>query len=206
MDHGNFEASKKSGDANNRFQLRLAAQIDASTDARARIAIRRKLRVLIVDDDRDASEMLAALVDLWGHDAQCAYGGRAALALAMAATPDVVLLDLGMPEMDGCELARNLRRGAGMKGQLLIAVTGFTSEQLRKQCHEAGIDLFLVKPVEAQVMETLLMLEHQRLGLSRGVPILIDDESKKYRQAQKPVLGERLSSRPANERSAVKRS
>ena len=188
MDHGNFEASKKSGDANNRFQLRLAAQIDASTDARAKIAMRRKLRVLIVDDDRDTSDMLAALVDLWGHDARCAYEGPAALALAATATPDVVLLDLGMPQMDGCELALKLRQQEDMKGKLLIAVTGFASEELRIQCHEAGIDLFLVKPVEALVMETLLMLEHQRLGLSRAVPIVIDDDSRKYGTVRKAVL------------------
>lgn len=176
-------------DANNRFQLRLAASAGVRPSrGKSRIATRRRLRVLIVDNDRDATDTLAALVSLWGHDVWSAYDGATGLAIAAAASPDVVLLDIAMPEMDGCELAVQLRKRAGLQDCFLIAVTGFGDEKHRRQCRQAGIDLFLVKPVEAVVMGTLLMLERQRLGLSRAVPLQIGDDSKKYGATREAAL------------------
>jgi CheY-like chemotaxis protein len=176
-------------DANNRFQLRQSAsKRGGPMGGGAYVATQRPLRVLIVDNDRDATDTLASLVNLWGHDAWSAYEGISGLAVAIAASPDVIVLDVAMPGMDGCQLAAQIRRHARLKECFLIAVTGFGDEKHRRQCHEAGIDLFLIKPVEALVLETLLMLERRRLGLSCGAPILIDAESKKHGAAQEAVL------------------
>lgn len=148
----------------NRFQIRQAAQVRVKPIGRnSRVVTQRRLRVLIVDDDRDGADMTAALVSLWGHQALCAYDGVAGLAMALAATPDVVLLDIAMPMMDGCHMAVQLRQCAGLKESFLIAVTGLGDEKNRRRCQEAGIDLFLIKPVDPLVLETLLMLERRRL-------------------------------------------
>ena len=181
------ESDAKSSDANNRFQLRLAASARGSALGSAHVPNRRPLRVLIVDDDRDAADTLATLVKRWGHDTQRAYDGATGLAMALAATPDVVLLDIALPQMDGCELVSQLRHGAGLNDCFLIAITGSTGEGTRWRCQEAGIDLFLIKPVDALVMETLLMLERQRLGLSPAASVVIDAKSKKYRAAPKAL-------------------
>jgi len=127
----------------------------------------RKLRVLVADDQHDATDGLARLVRCWGHDVRWAYDAAAALEIAAAQLPDVVLLDIGMPLMDGCGLAQQLRLGARQKDCLLIAITGYADEQRRKLCAEAGIDLLLVKPVDCEIIETLLALESERLGLSQ---------------------------------------
>jgi CheY-like chemotaxis protein len=147
---------------NNRSQVREAAF--GSSSGLSPVAAERLLRVLIVDDDRDTVDTMAVLVRLWGHDARCAYDGATALIEASTALPDVVLLDIALPGVNGCRLAMQMRRGAG-SNCLMIAVTGFGNEEVRGCCREAGIDLFLIKPVDAEVMETLLMLEGQRLGL-----------------------------------------
>jgi DNA-binding response OmpR family regulator len=176
-------------DVNNRFQLRQSAsKRGGPMGGGAYVATQRLLRVLIVDNDRDTTDTLAALVNLWGHDARPAYDGATGLAIAAAVTPDVVLLDIAMPEMDGCELAVHLRRDADLHDCFLIAMTGFGDEKHRRQCHEAGIDLFLIKPVEALVLETLLMLERRRLGRLQAASSIIEVESEKYGTAQRAVL------------------
>jgi CheY-like chemotaxis protein len=174
-------------DACNRFQLRQAASGRGASVGGSRVAAG-QLRVLIVDNDRDGANMTATLVSLWGHYALCAYDGVTGLALASAATPDVVLLDIAMPKMDGCQMAVQLRQTAGLKECFLIAVTGLGEEKNRRRCQEAGIDLFLVKPVDPLVMETLLMLERQRLALSRAPSIIIDAKSRKSGAAQQAAL------------------
>lgn len=184
-----FSVSTVGGsDAYNRLQSRVTvAERGRPMESRAGAASPRQLRVLIVDDNSDAADTLGELVRLWGHDALRAYGGAMALATASATSPDVVLLDIAMPEMDGCELAMQLRKQAGLQDCFLIAVTGIGGEKHRRQCHLAGIDLFLVKPVEPVVLETLLMLERQRLGLSPPLSVLIGDEPIKFGAAQKTV-------------------
>jgi CheY-like chemotaxis protein len=127
----------------------------------------RKLRVLVADDQRDATDGLARLVRCWGHEVRWAYDAAAALEIATAQLPDVVLLDIGMPLLDGCGLAEQLRLNARQKDCLLIAITGHADEQHRQQCALAGIDLVLIKPVDCEIIETLLTLESERLGLSQ---------------------------------------
>lgn len=125
------------------------------------------LQVLVVDDNRDTADVMALLIDNWGHAAQKAYDGAAALSLAARHAPDVVLLDVAMPGMNGRQVAERLRGDALLRDCFVIAITGFAEAENRQQCRAAGIDLFLVKPVEAAVLETLLDLECARLGRSR---------------------------------------
>jgi len=102
------------------------------------------------------------LLRLWGHDVRVAYSGPAALALAVADRPDVLLLDIAMPGMDGCELARQTRRHASLDDSLLVAVTGYADEVHRRLGRAAGFDRYLSKPVEPSVMEQLLRVEKDR--------------------------------------------
>jgi CheY-like chemotaxis protein len=103
-----------------------------------------------------------------GSRGRRAYDGVTGLALTAAFHPDVLLLDIIMPDMSGLEVAMQVRRQARFKDCFIVAVTGRTDAKHRQQCYESGIDLFLVKPVTRTDMQTLLMLESQYL-LSRRI-------------------------------------
>jgi CheY-like chemotaxis protein len=122
------------------------------------------LRVLIVDDHRASADTLAALVKIWGHDVRRAYDGVTGLALAAAFQPDVLLLDMLMPNLNGFEVAVQVRRQNRLDDCFIVAVTGRTDAKHRSQCYDAGVDLFLIKPVAPPDMQTLLTLEmkHKR--------------------------------------------
>jgi DNA-binding response OmpR family regulator len=126
-------------------------------------ARRRTLRVLIVDDYKDAADSLALLVNIWGHDVRVAYRGEAALEMAWAYQPDVLLLDLALPKMDGCQVARQLRRDSRFKTTLLVAITGYADEAHNLLGMKAGFDRYLIKPIEPTIVENLLLREQQRL-------------------------------------------
>ncbi len=121
------------------------------------------LRVLVVDDNVDAAESLATLLRLEGQDVRVAHDGPAALEAAPAYRPDVVFLDIGMPGMDGYEVARRLRREPGLEGVLLVALTGWGQDEDRRRSREAGFDEHLVKPVDPAAVATLL-----HAGQARG--------------------------------------
>jgi DNA-binding response OmpR family regulator len=126
----------------------------------------RKLRVLVVDDNHDCADSLSWLVNLWENEVQTAYDGAAALALTVDRQPDVVLLDLSMPQMDGCQMARRLRRQAAFADTLLIALTGWTDQPHRLLCAEAGFDHFLIKPIDLDNLKNSLLRERRRLARS----------------------------------------
>ena len=118
----------------------------------------RPLAVLIVEDEPDTALSLADLVEVWGHrplTAADGAAGLAALALPEAPPPDVALLDLGLPGMDGCDLARQLRERLG-PGLLLVALTGHGQDEDRRRTQEAGFDHHLVKPVDPATLRRLL--------------------------------------------------
>ena len=112
--------------------------------------------VLVVDDCHDAADSLALLLKRWGYQAAVAYDGASALAAALARPPVAVLLDMVMPGMDGCEVARRLRRQPQTAKALLIALTGYGREEDVRLCREAGIDLHLLKPCDPAELRRVL--------------------------------------------------
>jgi CheY-like chemotaxis protein len=115
-----------------------------------------RLRVLVVEDHEDTATSTALVLRLYGHDVQVASDGRMALQLMDAHAPDVVLLDLGLPKMDGWEVAKQIRTQATYKRPLLVAVSGYGGEADRLRSTEAGIDLHLVKPIDPDHLKDLL--------------------------------------------------
>jgi PAS domain S-box-containing protein len=114
------------------------------------------LRIMVVDDNADAAAMLGMLLEASGHVVQVEHGARAALASSAAAPPDVFLLDIGLPDIDGNALAKRLRAQAATAGAVLVAVTGYGQEQDRAQTAAAGFDHHLVKPVDIARLQAIL--------------------------------------------------
>jgi len=113
-------------------------------------------RVLVVDDNVDAAQLLALVLENLGYEVLVEHDPHSALAVAAACAPEVCILDIGLPDMDGNELARRLRRQAGTEDALLIAVTGYGRPQDREQALAAGFDHHLVKPVDVHRLVELL--------------------------------------------------
>jgi CheY-like chemotaxis protein len=135
-----------------------AAPQDARENAPAAAQEPAPLRVLVVDDNVDAAVMLAMLLEVAGHEVMVEHDARAALARAHAARPRVCLLDIGLPEMDGKELARRLRADAATRDAMLVAVTGYGQDSDREQIMAAGFDHHLVKPVDMERLEAILAM------------------------------------------------
>src|SRR5215467_9519380 len=114
------------------------------------------LCILVVEDSRDLADSLGRLLNFWGYKAAITYDGADALAAASATPPDVVFLDIGLPGMDGCEVARQIRQLPGMATALLIAITGYGEESEVQRCKQAGIDCHFLKPVDPAELEQLL--------------------------------------------------
>ncbi len=113
-------------------------------------------RVLVVDDNVDAADSLAMLLRLLGQEVNVAYDGASALAQVEADPPAIAFLDLGMPKMDGYELARRLRSHSALQSVVLVALTGWGQPEDRQRTKEVGFDRHLVKPVEADALHQLL--------------------------------------------------
>jgi len=121
------------------------------------------LRVMVVDDNADAAQMLAALLEVQGHAVSVEYDAAGALARARRERPDVMLLDIGLPDMDGYELARHLRAQPETAGATLVALTGYGQHQDRQDAERAGFDHYLVKPADLnQVNEVLAHAQTRR--------------------------------------------
>ncbi|MBI2571668.1 MAG: PAS domain S-box protein [Candidatus Schekmanbacteria bacterium] len=117
------------------------------------------LRVLVVDDNVDFADSLATLVRRSGHDVQVAYAAGPALAAAFAFSPDLVLLDIGLPDVDGYEIARRLRAHQRCKDVRLVAMTGYGQESYRRRSKELGFDDHLVKPGDPEKLKALLAMQ-----------------------------------------------
>jgi PAS domain S-box-containing protein len=113
-------------------------------------------RILVVDDNENAAHMLAMLLKALGNDVRAAYDGLTALETAAQFQPDVVLLDIGMPKMDGYETARRMRREPWGKEMVLAALTGWGQETDKRRTREAGFDHHFVKPVEPNILQSFL--------------------------------------------------
>ncbi|HKI01054.1 MAG TPA: ATP-binding protein, partial [Thermoanaerobaculia bacterium] len=114
------------------------------------------LRILVVDDNADAAELLAMSVRMMGHVAQVAHDGPTGLRIAADFQPDVALLDIGLPVMDGYELARHLRALPGLGSVRLVAVTGYSQEADRRHAQAAGFEHHLVKPIRIEQLQDVL--------------------------------------------------
>jgi signal transduction histidine kinase/DNA-binding response OmpR family regulator len=125
------------------------------------------LRTLIIDDNVDGAESLKILLQAKGLDVRTAFDGPEGLAAAEEFRPEVVLLDIGLPKMDGYEVARRLRRSAGLDTCLLIAVSGYGQDEDLQRSRQAGFDHHLVKPVSAEVLDDLLRTARESTERSR---------------------------------------
>ncbi len=113
-------------------------------------------RVLIIDDNRDSADSLRMLLQIWGFDAICANDGAEGLSAAQTFSPEIVLLDIGLPGTSGYEVAQQLRRLPQTEGSVLVAITGYGQDEDRRRASAAGFDHHLVKPVDPTVLEQLL--------------------------------------------------
>jgi PAS domain S-box-containing protein len=162
---GSVEAASEGSGLGSEFIIRLPL-LEVPAPAPPRPAQRQERRaessrrVLVVDDNRDAAETLELLLQLWGHEVQSAYDGGEALSRFQEFQPDVVLLDIGLPGMNGYEVARQIRSLpeslAGYRDVMLVAVTGYGHESDRLQSQEAGFDQHLVKPVQSEILRDLI--------------------------------------------------
>lgn len=126
------------------------------------------LRVLVVEDDPDTADILFAQLKCWGYMPWLtAYTGPAGLNAARSCHPDVVLLDIALPRMNGWDVARALRDEAGLEGTRIVALTAFGDDESRQRSRAAGINYHLTKPVEMQELHGLLDTIRQELTAAR---------------------------------------
>jgi PAS domain S-box-containing protein len=166
---GGVEARSEGPGRGSEFIVRLpsSAAVPPSGDAEAeaeQVSADAGLKILVVDDNRDAADTCAMLLEASGHHVQTAYTGRQALELARAFRPHAMLLDIGLPDVDGYKLAQQVRATPWGRVAVLIAVTGWGQEEDRQRAVAAGFDQHLVKPISADTVEALL----QSLARARG--------------------------------------
>jgi CheY-like chemotaxis protein len=113
-------------------------------------------RVLVVDDNADLAASTAALLDLWGHEVSVVHNGRYVVGTALAFRPAVVLLDIGLPGMDGFEVARQIRATAELADVRLIAITGYGQEHDIERARDVGFDAHLIKPVQPDALKAII--------------------------------------------------
>jgi len=167
---GSVHASSDGPGTGSEFIIRLPALPRAAADPSSdgKVAGNKapsppRRRVLVVDDNVDAAESLAVLLRLAGQDVRVRHDGAAALDAARADRPDVIFLDIGMPGMDGYEVARRLRGDPALRGAVLVALTGWGQEEDRRRSREAGFDHHIVKPVEPDAVQSLLVTPSGRV-------------------------------------------
>jgi PAS domain S-box-containing protein len=129
---------------------------DETTSAPTPAPLPAARRILVVDDDRDAADSLALLLRLWGHEVRTSHDGQSALKAARSYQPDLVLLDIGLPGLNGYEVGRQLREEFGKEQMLLVAMTGYGQEEDRRRSQQAGFDHHWVKPVDPVALRALL--------------------------------------------------
>src|SRR5262249_14816790 len=159
---GTIQADSAGPGQGSEFVIRLPARVDeparsstASTSETVPATLL-SYRVLVVDDNVDAADSLALLLKLAGQQVQVAYDGPTALQIAEAFQPQLALLDIGMPVMDGYEVVRRLRTQVGSQPALVVALTGWGQEEDRRRSLAAGFDQHLVKPVEMNALHEVL--------------------------------------------------
>jgi PAS domain S-box-containing protein len=171
MHGGSVEAYSEGMDKGSEFIVRLPAlpteQEDADRVAEPAATESGKSRVLVVEDTEDVAETLRMLLELWGYDVRIVEDGPSALVAYRTYQPDIVLLDIGLPGMNGYDVARQLRRQRGRKRPFIMAVTGYGQDEDKQRSHEAGFDYHMTKPVEPSKLQTVLATVKSAGGPSR---------------------------------------
>jgi PAS domain S-box-containing protein len=163
---GTIEVFSEGTDCGSRFTVTIPmgtaeVQSVASIESDSVVSDRRSCRVIVVDDNRAAVDMLSQVVRLQGHDVRVANNGEEAIEIAATFLPHAMLMDIGMPRMDGHEAARVIRSQPWGKDVLLIALTGWGQGEDRRRTKEAGFDYHLVKPAEPSEIARLLSLSRR---------------------------------------------
>lgn len=155
---GHVEARSDGSGKGSEFIVRLPVAAGAATEpiASPEKTRRPRRRILVVDDNRDAAESLAMVLKVLGHDVRTAHDGEAGLAAAAEYRPDLVVMDLGMPNMDGYEACRRIRAESWGGDPFLVALTGWGSVDEQRRTRDAGFDRHLVKPVDADALSKII--------------------------------------------------
>ncbi len=169
MHNGTVEVHSEGLGKGSEFVVRLPVSQEAIEDRRSVAAERSThvpspsgLRLLVVDDNQDAAVSLAMLLQLQGHEVRVAHSGMAALEMTRSYLPHVIFLDIGMPGMDGYEVARRMRQQPGLENVVLAALTGWGQQEDRRRTSEAGFNHHLVKPPEPTALAGVLDSFRQR--------------------------------------------
>jgi PAS domain S-box-containing protein len=172
MHGGRIEARSAGADQGSEFTIRLSlaksSAVEIQTENASELeATAPTRRILVVDDNRDVADSLAMLLEALSPHVRVAYDGRTALELAAAFRPEVVFIDLGMPEMDGYETARRLRQLPNGHDFLLVALTGWGQEENRRRARNSGFDEHLTKPADLKHLEGASARGADKTSLSR---------------------------------------
>lgn len=116
----------------------------------------RRFKILVVDDNHDSALSLAMMLSIMGHDTRTAHDGESAVETAETFLPEVILLDIGLPKLNGYEVAQRIRTQPWGASMYLIAVTGWGQDEDRQRSSEVGLNMHMVKPVEPSALEKLL--------------------------------------------------
>ena len=168
MHGGTIEAKSDGEDMGSKFVIRMPLAMDDVVELKcpdghtSELAPSAPWRILVVDDNADAAESLGQLLEMSGHEVRTAENGEAGIDVAARFRPHIVLMDIGMPKLNGYEAARRMRQYSWSQNMVLVALTGWGQEDDRKKSAEAGFNYHLVKPVEMGALDDLLS------GLNRG--------------------------------------
>ncbi len=174
----------------------------AHKEVEADVARRNRPRALVVDDVADAADTLAMLLRLWGYGAKVCYGGVAALGVARSYRPHVVLLDVGMPGVDGFRVALGLREMHGSEGTVIIGISGHADPVCRARARATGFDHYLIKPADPVHLRGLLarVVPLDRGGGGAGRLAGLSGNSCRVSGAGSPAKSSSLTSSGAVER------
>jgi len=163
---GEIHASSAGIDQGSEFLVRLPLFSALKTEgdaprapASGQNALPVRRNILIADDNQDALESLALMLRMEGHEVHCASDGEEALTIAAQRRPEILVLDVGMPKLDGCEVARRIRAESWGRDAVLVALTGWGQEIDRRRSREAGFDMHLVKPVDPATLCDMLVTQ-----------------------------------------------
>jgi PAS domain S-box-containing protein len=168
LHEGTIEAVSEGVGTGSEFVVRLPAGTgpDLGTEADAALlAAGRSLRILVVEDNEDTAEMMRIILEMQGHAVEAVHSGPAGVEAALAFRPDVAVLDIGLPGLDGYQVAQRLRQEPSLAGLELVAASGYGQDSDRRRSREAGFDHHLIKPVDVrELMKILAEVSGQRGG------------------------------------------